>query len=134
MPAIPDAAHLSLISEIPVRLADVEEFLAGQVPARRHQGVREMNWQPKDLGLSYEEAAHGIQSAIAHEIGLGRKVITPKHMRTSIELSRADQGGLALLLIAKGVFTAEEYAEAMRLAANTELAMREAEHPGITFR
>jgi hypothetical protein len=40
-----------------------------------------MNWQPKDLGLSYEEAAHGIQSAIAHEIGLGRKVITPKHMR-----------------------------------------------------
>jgi hypothetical protein len=93
-----------------------------------------MSWQPKDLGLSYEEAAHGIQSAIAHEIGLGRKVITPKHMRTSIELSRADQGGLALLLIAKGVFTAEEYAEAMRLAANTELAMREAEHPGITFR
>jgi hypothetical protein len=80
------------------------------------------------------EAAHGIQSAIAHEIGLGRKVITPKHMRTSIELSRADQGGLALLLIAKGVFTAEEYAEAMRLAANTELAMREAEHPGNTFR
>jgi hypothetical protein len=55
-------------------------------------------------------------------------------MRTSIELSRADQGGLALLLIAKGVFTAEEYAEAMRLAANTELAMREAEHPGSTFR
>src|SRR5882672_6044032 len=27
MPAIPDAAHLGLISEIPVRLADVEEFL-----------------------------------------------------------------------------------------------------------
>jgi hypothetical protein len=93
-----------------------------------------MNWQPKDLSLSYEEAAHGIQSAFDHEIGLGRKVITPKHMRTSIELSRADQGGLALLLIAKGVFTAEEYAEAMRLAANTELAMREAEHPGNTFR
>src|ERR1700681_5113948 len=55
------------------------------------------------------------------------------HARTIIELSRADQGGLALLLIAKGVFTAEEYAEAMRLAANTELAMREAEHPSITF-
>jgi hypothetical protein len=107
--------------------------MAGQA-ARRHHGVREMNWQPKDLGLSYEEAARGIQSAVAHEIGLGRKVITPKHMRTSIELSRADQGGLALLLIAKGVFTAEEYAQAMRLAANTELAMREAEHPGITFR
>src|SRR6267142_2757170 len=134
MPAIPDAVHLGLISEIPVRLADVEEFLAGQVLPAVIGGVREMNWQPKDLGLSYEEAAHGIQSAIAHEIGLGRKVITPKHMRTVIELSRADQGGLALLLIAKGVFTAEEYAQAMRLAANTELAMREAEHPGITFR
>lgn len=31
MPAIPDAAHLGLISEIPVRPADVEEFLAGQL-------------------------------------------------------------------------------------------------------
>jgi hypothetical protein len=28
--AIPTAAHIGIISEIPVRLADVEEFLAGQ--------------------------------------------------------------------------------------------------------
>jgi hypothetical protein len=32
--AMPTAAHIGLISEIPVRLADVEEFLSGQkVPA-----------------------------------------------------------------------------------------------------
>jgi hypothetical protein len=29
--AIPTAAHIGLISEIPVRLSDVEEFLAGQI-------------------------------------------------------------------------------------------------------
>jgi hypothetical protein len=58
----------------------------------------------------------------------------PKHMRGGVDMTKADIGGLAMLLIVKGVFTADEYAEALRLAANTELAMREAEHPGIRFR
>lgn len=30
--AIPTAPHIGLISEIPVKLADVQEFLAGQMP------------------------------------------------------------------------------------------------------
>lgn len=32
--AIPQAAHIGVISEIPVRLADVEEFLANQMIPR----------------------------------------------------------------------------------------------------
>lgn len=91
-------------------------------------------WERKDLGLSYQEAVHGIQTAIAYDMGRGRKTTEPKHMRTGIDLSKAEQGGLAMLLVDKGVFTWQEYAEYMRLAANHELAMREAENPGITFR
>jgi len=58
----------------------------------------------------------------------------PKRMRVGVDMTKADIGGLAMLLIAKGLFTADEYAEPQRLAANTELAMRKAEHCGIRFR
>lgn len=89
-----------------------------------------------DLGLTYEQAAHGVQTAIkyAMETDPEYKAHEPKHMRTGVDMSKADQAGLAMLLINKGVFTLEEYCEAMRLHANQELAMREAEYPGLTFR
>ena len=93
-----------------------------------------MQWKPTDLGLSYEAAAHGVQTAIAYAMETGDNATAPKHMRVGVDMTKADMGGLAMLLIAKGVFTSDEYVEAVRLAANTELAMREAEHPGITFR
>jgi hypothetical protein len=94
----------------------------------------------KDLGLSYEAATHGVQSAIQYEMsravnrGEDEGDTSPKHMRVGIDMSKADQSGLAKLLIDKGIFTLGEYLEYMRLAANNELAMREAENPGITFR
>lgn len=47
-------------------------------------------------------------------------------------MTKADIGGLAMLLIAKGLFTADGYAEAQR--PNTELTMRKAEHRSIRFR
>lgn len=91
-----------------------------------------------DLGLSYDEAAHGIQSVKAAELGggLGRGATSkfePKHMRTGVDLSKSDQMGLAALLIDKGVFTLEEYSEYMRLAVNDELA-REEKSYGVSFR
>jgi hypothetical protein len=94
-----------------------------------------MQWKPTDRGLSYEAAAHGVQTAIAFEMEVGDGHATePKHMRLGLDMTKADIGGLAMVLIGKGLFTAYEYAEALRLAVNTELAMREAEHPGIRFR
>jgi len=81
----------------------------------------------RDLGLTYEEAAHGVQTAIAFDIGQGRKTTEPKHMRVGIDLSKADMLGLAVLLIDKGIITPDEYTEAMRLSANEELEMREEE-------
>jgi len=81
----------------------------------------------RDLGLTYEEAAHGVQTAIAYDIGEGRKTTEPKHMRVGIDMSKADMLGLAVLLMEKGIITSEEYIEAMRLSANEEVAMREEE-------
>ena len=85
-----------------------------------------------DLGLTYEEAAHGVQSAIAHDMSKGGKATEPKHLRVGVDMSKADMLGLASLLIEKGVFTQEEYIEAMRLAANHELNMREKEAKAAT--
>lgn len=84
----------------------------------------------RDLGLSYEAAGHGIQSAIRFEMtreGLpddsqDKVVRMLKHMRVGIDSRAADAGGLASLLINKGVFTQEEYLEQMRLSINEELA------------
>jgi hypothetical protein len=84
----------------------------------------------RDLGLSYTEAGHGVQSAIRFEMSQkgfaddeqDKIVGMLKHLRVGLDLRAADAGGLALLLIAKGVFTQAEYVEQMRLAANEELA------------
>lgn len=83
----------------------------------------------RDLGLSYEAAMHGVQSAIKFELEQsGWAVNHPalatviKHLRTGIDARAADAQGLASLLIAKGVFTLEEYTEVLRLAANEELS------------
>lgn len=89
----------------------------------------------RDLGLSYEAAAHGVQTAIAYDMANGCEVTEPKHMRVGIDMSKADMLGLVHLLIEKGVISEAEYIEAMRLSANEELAMREAEqNNAITFR
>lgn len=70
----------------------------------------------------YETAAHRIQTAIA--VLMGRdpdlSLVQPKHMRTGLDLSKSDMGGLARLLIAKGVFTEQEYNEAITNAAKEE--------------
>jgi len=89
-----------------------------------------------DLGLSYEAAAHGVQSAVAQEMNdPGSHSTKPKHLRVGVDMSKADHAALAHLLIEKGVFTEAEYLEAMRLGANTELAMHErdinAKFPGL---
>lgn len=87
----------------------------------------------RDLGLSYMEAAHGVQTAMAHRIGLGQGLASPKHLRTGINLAMVEHGALVSLLIDKGLFTSEEYMEYLRLATNEELA-REQEDLGVTCR
>lgn len=96
----------------------------GYTPGKDAKGNK-INPIYKDLGLGYEEAAHGLQSAIVFDPD--DQDLQPKHMRVGIDMQKADTMGLVTLLIEKGVFTLEEYVEHMRLAANTELANREEE-------
>lgn len=87
----------------------------------------------RDLGLTYEEALHGVQSALKLEMTATTdlKRVQPKHMRVGIDMSKADARGLAELLIDKGIFTLDEYREYMRLAANEELAYEQDRLGGI---
>ena len=75
-----------------------------------------------DLGLSYEVAAHGMQSAVAYEMNKNSGPTEPKHLRVGVNSAMTDHAALAFLLIAKGLITEEEYLEALRLAMNHELA------------
>jgi hypothetical protein len=86
----------------------------------------------RDLGLGYEAAMHGVQSAVRYEMtqrGLpdsGAFVDMLKHLRAGVDARASDALGLAELLIKKGLITGEEYIEHLRLAANEELARYEA--------
>lgn len=74
----------------------------------------------------YTSAVHRVQSAIALRFGQELAGVLPsivrrfKHNRVGIDMAKAEQGELARLLIAKGVFTEEEYLEAMSVAAERE--------------
>ena len=74
------------------------------------------------MSQAYSAAGHRIQTAIA--VLMGRdptySAVEPKHLRTGIDLQKSDMGGLATLLIAKGVFTQDEYIEAITKAAEAE--------------
>lgn len=86
-----------------------------------------------DLGLSYEQALHGIQSAVKFSHEHGRQDGSPKHLRTGLNGAMCDHAALARLLIQKGVITEDEYLEASRIGVNTELASYERTY-GETFR
>jgi hypothetical protein len=76
----------------------------------------------KDLGLSYRDALHGVQSAISYEMemGIGRAT-HPKHLRVGVDSAMISDAAVVRLLIEKGVFTEEEFEESLRLQANYEL-------------
>lgn len=73
------------------------------------------------MTTKYEAAAHKVQSAIA--ANPNKRPLEPKHMRVGIDMSKADHAGLVTLLIAKGVFTLEEYTAAIEKSAEDEAEM-----------
>src|SRR6478609_5667341 len=66
----------------------------------------------------YLKQAHRVQTAIA--MNPNKTAMEPKHMRTGIDMSKADMAGLVTLLISKGILTREEYAEAITQSAYEE--------------
>lgn len=71
----------------------------------------------------YNELAHAIQTGIGfllhHQPSMGE----PKHLRTGINLDRADQGSLVGLLVAKGIITEAEINAAILAGLEKEKAM-----------
>jgi hypothetical protein len=87
-----------------------------------------------ELRKRYVVAMHGVQSAIAYELAKGdSKQVEPKHLRVGINSALVDNGGIATLLIAKGVFTEEEYYLAIAEAAERELESYHRKHDPIRF-
>lgn len=67
----------------------------------------------------YTRYGHMVQSAIA--FNPDKKLLEPKHLRVGIDMSKADMKGLVTLLIEKGVFTKEEYLDAITQSAKEEV-------------
>lgn len=61
----------------------------------------------------YFKAAHAMQSGVAVQMHTHPDTTSPKHLRVGINTAMSDNAGLASLLIAKGVFTLEEYIHAI---------------------
>jgi len=71
--------------------------------------------------LKYEDAMHGMQTGVAFEMEKGSFDTTPKHLRVGINSCLINDAALVRLLIAKGLFTEEEYALEITKEANREL-------------
>lgn len=67
----------------------------------------------------YDAAAHRVQTAVGSQ-GLGDTGSSAKHLRTGLDMRAADMHGLVSLLIAKRVFTLDEYLQAMAISAEQE--------------
>lgn len=90
--------------------------------------------QAHDLGLPYEAAMHGVQTAIRFKINNAMQDVSqpdsnhlcgPKHMRVAIDMRKADHTALVAILVDKGIFTMDEYMEYLRLSANEEVWLYE---------
>jgi hypothetical protein len=70
----------------------------------------------KDDVQRHLDAAHAMQTGVKYQMmkdGDSIAGTTPKSLRVGINSAMADQAGLAKLLIAKGIFTEEEYIHAV---------------------
>lgn len=73
------------------------------------------------LYARYRTAMHGMQSGVAMEMEVSQDSgTTPKHLRVGVNSALVDSSALASLLMKKGLFTEEEYLEALALGAEKE--------------
>jgi hypothetical protein len=93
----------------------------------------------EERNAKYHALAHAIQSAIAYQMNYS-DFAEPKHLRVGIDITKGEQGGLARLLIAKGLITEDEYLDAMIDGLERELEFQTKQvhsvtgHTNITFK
>ena len=76
-----------------------------------------------ELEERYQAAMHAMQTGVAIWMEIEPGETEPKHLRVGVNSALLDSSALAKLLIAKGVFTDEEYALAL-----VEMVEAEVEH------
>ena len=90
----------------------------------------------RKLRQRYEAALHAVQTGVAAWMQVDPSEIEPKHLRVGVNSALLDSAALVKLFIAKGVFTEEEYAEALVEAVEGEVRRYQEklqEHYGTTF-
>lgn len=84
-----------------------------------------------DLQRRYLAAAHAVQAGVAMEMNDDppsntASPVSPKMLRTGVNLAMVEHGALIRVLIAKGLFTEEEYFEELVKGVEAEKAAYEA--------
>jgi hypothetical protein len=67
----------------------------------------------KELRQEYFALAHAMQSGVAMKINYDDSDTNPKHLRVGVNSTMVETGALAKLLMEKGVFTEQEYYQAL---------------------
>lgn len=83
-----------------------------------------------DFQRRYEVAAHAVQAGVAMELNdnpptISQSAASPKMLRTGVNLAMVEHGALVRTLIAKGIFTEEEYFEQLVLGVEDEKRLYE---------
>lgn len=79
-----------------------------------------------ELQRRYEAAAHAVQAGVQMELSDDERKnntnppTSPKQLRTGVNLAMVSHGALVRVLIAKGLFTEEEYFEQLVLGVEDE--------------
>jgi len=85
-----------------------------------------------ELVAGYPDLAHRVQSGVAFRLEADPTGGTPKHLRTGVDLARAEFGGLAILLVRKGLITEAEYFAAIVEGVEDEVDRMERAMEGTT--
>ena len=78
-----------------------------------------------ELRQRYATALHAVQSGVKTLMEMGDDLASPKHLRVGVNSAHVTDLAVARLLIAKGVVTEREYAEAVAVAMEEEKASLE---------
>lgn len=73
----------------------------------------------------YEDNAHAMQSGVAMKMNIDPSETTPKHLRVGVNSAMCDHAALVRLLMEKGLFTNNEYVEAVTNEMGREAARYE---------
>ena len=75
--------------------------------------------------LKYQALCHAMQTGVATDHAQGSNDGSPKHLRVGINSAMVEHSALIRLLVRKGLFSDEEYAEALIEAMQEEVTRYE---------